>query len=103
MSESDSKQGSGKTKTLSIVSYITWIGFLVAVIAGDLKTDDILRRNVNQALVLNLASLLCFIPHVGGILSLVITVFLIMAIVGACGKDGFKPVPLLGKIVIIKG
>lgn len=96
-------ESNGSSKGLAIVSYITWIGFIVALIAGDWKNDELLKKNINQSLVLNLFALLDFIPVIGWIWAIVVCVLWIMALVGACGKDGFKEVPLLGKIKILKG
>lgn len=102
MSDNENEK-SGSSKALSIVAYITWIGFIVSMVAGDWKGDDTLRRNCNQALVLNLFSLLDIIPVVGWVWAIFVFVLWIIAIVGACGSDGFKAVPLLGKIELIKG
>ena len=49
-------------KTTGIVAYLTWIGFLIAVCAGD---KDGAKFHVNQALVILLFSLLSVIPCVG--------------------------------------
>jgi len=46
-------------KTTSIVAYLTWIGLLIAVLAGDKEGA---KFHVNQALVILLFSLLSIIP-----------------------------------------
>lgn len=89
-------------KGLSIVAYITWIGFIIALVAGDWHNDDTYRRNVNQALVLNLFALLSIIPIAGLVWGVIIFVLWIMAVIGACGSNGFRAVPILGGIEIIK-
>lgn len=85
-------------KTTSIVAYITWIGLLVAFIAGDKEGA---KFHLNQALVIFLFSLLGVIPFVGWIWSIFMLVCWIMGLVAAV-KQEEKPVPLIGKITLIK-
>lgn len=87
------------TKATNIVAYIGIIGWLIAFLAGDKEGA---KFHLNQALVLNLASLICsWIPLVGWILAIVIFVFWIMGIVSAI-KDEEKELPLIGSIQILK-
>ena len=51
-------------KTTGIVAYITWIGLLIALVAGDMEGA---KFHVNQALVIMLFSLLSIIPCIGWI------------------------------------
>lgn len=94
-------------RTTGIVAYITLIGTIVALVAGDKEGA---KFHINQALVIFIGSfvvgLICrFIPVVGGIISLVYSIFTlvcwIMGLVGAI-NDQEKEVPLLGKIKILK-
>ncbi len=86
------------TKTTGIVAYLTWIGLLVAFLAGDKEGA---KFHINQSLVLFLFGLLGAIPFVGLAWDIFIFVCWIIAFVGACqGQE--KEVPLLGKIKIIK-
>ena len=48
-------------RTTDIVAYITWIGFLLAVILGDKESS---KFHINQALVILLFSLLSIIPNI---------------------------------------
>lgn len=93
-------------KTTGIVAYLTWIGLLVAFLAGDKEGA---KFHINQSLVLVLASLILgivsAIPFVGWIVGALGELFLfvcwIIAFVGAVqGQE--KEVPLLGQIKIIK-
>ena len=89
-------------KVTGIVAYLTWIGWVLALILGGKNGG---KFHLNQALVLNLAGLVVTIASrfVGilSILSLVVFVLWIMAFVGAIqGKE--KAVPLLGGIVLLK-
>ncbi|MGN0700121.1 MAG: DUF4870 domain-containing protein [Oscillospiraceae bacterium] len=94
------------TKTTGIVAYLTWIGLLIAFLAGDKEGA---KFHINQSLVLVLASLISgvvtAIPFigwiVGGIASIFIFVCWIIGFVGAIQGEE-KEVPLLGKIKIIK-
>lgn len=92
-------------KTTDIVAYITPIGWIVAFCAG---TKQESKFHLNQALVIWLGdiilSILANIPIVGivaGILSLVLFVFWIMGLVGAC-QGNEKELPLIGGIKILK-
>ena len=85
-------------KTTSIVAYLTWIGLIIAVVAGD-KAGA--RFHVNQALVIMLFSLLSIIPCIGWIWGIFMIVCWIMGLVAAINQEE-KEVPLIGKIKILK-
>lgn len=92
-------------KTTDIVAYITWIGWIVAFCAGTRQES---KFHLNQALVIWLINIvlmiLAYIPIVNivaGILSIVMFVFWIMGLVGAC-QGNEKELPLIGSIKIIK-
>ena len=85
-------------KTTGIVAYLTWIGLLIAYLAGDKEGA---KFHINQSLVLVLFGLLGAIPVVGWIWEIFMFVCWIIAFVGAVqGQE--KEVPLLGKIKFIK-
>ena len=46
------------TKTTGIVAYLTWIGLLIAFLAGDKEGA---KFHLNQSLVLVLATMVCVI------------------------------------------
>lgn len=85
-------------KATSIVAYIGWLGWLIAFLAGDKEGG---KFHLNQALVLNLFALLSAIPVLGWLWSIFILVCAIMGIISAANGEE-KPVPLLGKITILK-
>ena len=97
----------GNNKTAAIVSYITWIGFLIALCIGD-RSDRYVSHHLNQALVLNLLSIvggvLEVIPVIGsiaaGIVSLGVLVFWVMGIYRAA-TGSTEPLPLVGDIHLI--
>ncbi len=85
-------------KTTSIVAYLTWIGLLIAIFAGDKEGA---KFHVNQALVIFLFSLLAIIPCIGWIWGIFMVVCWIMGLVAAINQEE-KEVPLIGKIRILK-
>ena len=85
-------------KTTSIVAYITWIGLLIAVLAGDKEGA---KFHINQALVILLFGLLSVIPCLGQIWAIFIFVCWIMGLIAAINQEE-KEVPLIGKIRILK-
>ncbi len=92
------------TKLTSIVAYISWIGLIIAFVAGDKEGA---KFHINQALVImlfSLVSLLSFIPIVGiltGIWSIFMVVCWMLGLVAAI-KQEEKEVPRIGKIRILK-
>lgn len=86
------------TKTTSIVAYITWIGLIIALVAGDKEGA---RFHLNQALVIFLFGLLTPIPCIGQIWAIFIVVCWIMGLIAAINQEE-KPVPLIGGITLIK-
>ncbi len=100
-------------KTTGIVAYLTWIGFLVAYLAGDKEGA---KFHLNQALVLAIAglalsviaSITAFIPFIGwiisivaGIADIVVLVLMIIGIINAANGEE-KPLPIIGGIQILK-
>lgn len=94
------------TKATSIVAYITIIGTIIALAAGDKKGANF---HVNQALVIFIANIalgiLAKLPIVGGIIGLVGGLFVIvcwvMGLIAAI-KQEENEVPLIGKIKLLK-
>ncbi len=85
-------------KTTSIVAYLTWIGLLIAILAGDKEGA---KFHVNQALVIWLFSLLSIIPCIGWIWAIFMFVCWIIGLIAAINQEE-KEVPLIGKIRILK-
>lgn len=94
------------TKTTGIVAYLTWVGLLIAFLAGDKEGA---KFHINQSLVILLftiaGTVVMAIPFVGWILGGLWDIFMlvcwIMGFVAAI-KEEEKEVPLIGKIHIIK-
>lgn len=85
-------------KTTGIVAYLTWIGLIIAVCAGDKEGA---KFHVNQALVILLFSLLSIIPCIGWIWGIFMIVCWIMGLIAAINEEE-KEVPLIGKVRILK-
>ncbi len=100
-------------KVTGIVSYLSWIGWIIAFFAGDKEGA---KFHLNQSLVimigmtvLSILSMVAgVIPVVGliislvvGILSLALFVFWIMGLIAAC-KQEEKAVPVIGNIQLLK-
>lgn len=92
-----SSTSSMNAHTTGIVAYLTWIGFLIALLLGDREGA---KFHINQALVINLFSLACAIPVIGQIWSIFMIILWILGLVAAC-NDEEKPVPILGGIRIL--
>ena len=93
-------------KVTDIVSYITVIGLIIAFVVGDRENS---KFHLNQALVIWIAGIIGgvigVIPVIGTIISVIISIICficwILGLVGAV-QGTEKPVPLLGKIKILK-
>lgn len=95
-------------KTLSIISYISIVGWLIAYFMGKEKADDLLKYHLRQSLGLAVAGILfsialnvvaVIVPSLGilGMLSLVILILWIIGIINAANGTK-KPLPLIGKM-----
>lgn len=84
-------------KTTSIVGYLTWIGLIIAICAGDKEGA---KFHLNQSLVIFLFGLLGIIPCIGQIWGIFIFVCWIMGLIAAINQEE-KEVPLIGKIRIL--
>lgn len=104
-SNTNTYEGEKKKSTTSdgaaIIAYITWIGFLVALILNANDKNEYVEFHLNQALVLNLFSLIGFIPVIGWIIDIAVWVLRIMGIVYAY-KGSEEPLPIIGGIHIIR-
>ena len=90
------------SKAAAVLSYITWVGFLIAVIMRD-PTDRFTAHHMNQALVLNVigfvAGALNIIPIIGNIAGLVIGVgVFVLEIMGIARavSGSMEPLPFSG-------
>lgn len=86
---------STEDKTIAILSYITLIGFIIAIVMNSSKKTKLGAFHLRQSLGLFLTGFLCIIPLLGLVIAIGILVFWIMGLISAI-KGEMKPVPLLG-------
>lgn len=95
---------SKNSRLFAVVSYITWIGWFVAFFLRD-REDPLVRRHLNQALVINIVeSIGALLIRWGGVFGVVgeivdiaCLVLFIMGIVRAVRRSE-EPLPLIGGI-----
>ena len=93
-------------KVTDIVAYLTWVGLIIAFVAGDREAS---KFHLNQSLVIWLASTVCgfvaVVPLLGTLVSIVGGIFCFICwfigIVGAL-QGTEKPVPFLGQFKLLK-
>ncbi|MDP0501989.1 MAG: hypothetical protein Q7P63_17990 [Verrucomicrobiota bacterium JB022] len=84
------------SKTLAIISYITIIGWVAALVL-DKEKDPLVRFHLRQSLALIILGFICaFIPFLNLILWIVPFVFWIMGLISAI-QGQQKPLPLIGE------
>jgi len=91
-------------KTAAIVSYLTWVGTLIAFLMNNTKKNPFASFHIRQAFGLSVASLVnTFLitkftgAYVYGTIGLVLVVFRIIGLIGAF-KGEEKLIPLLGDV-----
>ena len=84
-------------KATSIIAYITWIGFIIAMCIGDRNGA---RFYLNQALVFNLFCMLTSIPLIGWIWGIFMFICFLLGIIWAAAQEP-RELPLIGKIRIL--
>ncbi len=96
------------SKTLSILSYVTLIGWLIAYFSGKEKSDSLLRYHLKQSLGLAIVSIVLnivlniiarVVPALSflGLAGYVILIFWVLGIINAANQAE-KPVPVIGKV-----
>ena len=95
------------TKLFSAISYITWIGWIIAFILYD-KRDRLTKHHLNQALALNIVGILVsvgsriggIVGWAAGIIGLLACILTIMGIIRALQLSD-KPLPVVGGFKIL--
>lgn len=84
------------SKLVAILSYITLIGWVIALILNNQNRTKLGSFHIRQALLLLLIGLVVqFFPVIGWILSIILFVFWIMGLISAI-KEEQKEVPFIG-------
>ena len=89
-------------KLYSVISYITWIGWIIAFVFGD-REDRVLKQHINQALAINIIGILVsagariggVIGWAAGIISIGCLILTIMGIWRAAHLSD-EPLPIIG-------
>ena len=84
-------------KTIAIISYITWVGWVIALVMNMDKKNDFAKFHLRQTLLIWLGSLLAWIPFIGWIWGLFLLIIWIIGLVAAVNGEK-KEVPLLGPL-----
>jgi len=84
-------------KTVAILSYITLIGFIVAIVMNSNKKTKLGAFHLRQMLGLILTSFLCIIPLLNIVILICLFVLWILGLLSAT-KGEMKPVPLVGPL-----
>ncbi len=87
-----------QSKLVAILSYITLIGWVIALILNMQNKTDLGSFHIRQALLLLLSMIvLSWIPMIGWLLSIVLFVFWVIGLVYAI-QGQQKEIPLIGKL-----
>lgn len=85
-------------KTIAIVSYITIIGWVIALILNNNEKNSFASFHIRQSLGINLlAMVLSFIPFIGWILGIAVFIFWVIGLFAAI-SERTVPVPVIGEL-----
>ena len=83
-------------KTIAIVSYITIIGWVIALILNNNEKNSFASFHIRQSLGINLLGMaLTFIPVIGWILGIAVFIFWVIGLIAAI-TERTVPVPVIG-------
>jgi uncharacterized membrane protein len=83
-------------KTVAIVSYITFIGWIIALVLNSNQKTKLGAFHLRQTLGLYITGMiLWWIPVVGWILNIVVFIFWLIGLINATQGE-VKPVPIVG-------
>jgi uncharacterized membrane protein len=84
------------SKLVAILSYITIIGWIVALILNNSNKSSLGSFHIRQSLLIMIVGLVGLIPIIGWIVSLALFVFWIMGLIYAINGQE-KEIPIIGK------
>ncbi len=85
-------------RTTGIVAYISVIGLIIALTAGDREGA---KFHINQALVIFIFNFLVLVPYIGRAWAAFMLACWVMGIVSAAREEE-NPVPIIGGIQLLK-
>jgi len=87
-------------KVIAIVSYITWIGLIVAFVLNIDKKNDFAKFHIRQALLLMIIALvgsfIFWIPILGWALAIILFILWLIGLIAAINGQK-KLIPIIGK------
>ena len=92
-----SKNNLDDGKAIAVISYITWIGLIIAIVLNMDKKNEFAKFHIRQSLLLMIAFIPSFIPFIGWIWGVAVFVLWIIGLIGAINGEK-KEVPLLGPL-----
>ncbi len=96
----EQQQSSGNAQLIAILSYITLIGWIIALVLFQNDKSELAACHLRQSLgVLLLGFILIWIPILGWILSIFVFVFWVIGLVYAAQGEA-KPIPLIGPFLL---
>jgi uncharacterized membrane protein len=95
--QTNSTPATDNGKTIAIVSYITLIGFIAAVIMHSSNKTSLGAFHLRQMLLLILFGFLAWIPFLGLVVALALLVFWVLGLISAINGEE-KPLPLIGEL-----
>jgi uncharacterized membrane protein len=90
-----SNKPSDEGKTIAIISYITWVGWIIALVMNMEKKNDFAKFHMRQTLLIFLACFLAWIPFIGWIWGVFLFILWIIGLIAAVNGEK-KEVPVLG-------
>ena len=96
-----------KSNAAAVAAYLTWIGFIIALVIGD-RTDEFTNHPLNQALVINILSILGGVLSVMPLLGSIVSGIIDFAVLALWAIGVFRaitwsmdPLPVIGDIHLI--
>ncbi|MCF7865897.1 hypothetical protein K9L67_04085 [Candidatus Woesearchaeota archaeon] len=85
-------------KVIAIISYVYWLGWLIALIMNQNKKNSFASFHLRQSLLLMIAiTIMMWIPFIGDVLSIILFVLWVFGLVYAIqGKE--KEIPVIGPL-----
>ena len=83
-------------KTKAIISHITWIGWVIALVVNSKEKDELTSFYIRQTLGIFLLSFVAMIPMLRTIVGIAMVIFWIVSLIGAVQGE-MKPIPIIGE------
>ncbi|MEN8225790.1 MAG: hypothetical protein ABFS05_10570 [Bacteroidota bacterium] len=96
----EQQQSSSNAQLIAIVSYLTFIGWIIAFVLYQNDKSELASCHIRQSLGLFILGIILFwIPVLGWILSLVVLVLWIIGLIYAAQGEA-KPIPIVGQFFL---